>query len=258
MPAYRDFDQLVLVLPGPTTKVAVTFTPHADATVVTESALRTRSRTLLRTTLRPVEDEANFYLRALVGAPVSFVEEKMPDLSQALYQYLVNCGALSGLCANAEMELELQGCELRSRLDVDSEEYLLGIQGRLDLWKHGSGERNARLTLRGGVQPSQGLVAYVDADYFPGSSEVFPMLGAGKLFKRGFAGAGWDFKADAWRFPGEHDLSPDVYVSGDITMGKLNKELSEIALHYRLQSAYELQLIGNFKGEVYAALAANL
>ena len=35
-------------------------------------------------------------------------------------------------------------------------------------------------------------------------------------------------------------------------------QLSEIALHYRLKNAYEIQLVSNFKGEVYAALAANL
>jgi hypothetical protein len=49
-----------------------------------------------------------------------------------------------------------------------------------------------------------------------------------------------------------------VYVSGNVYSGGANKELSEIALHYRLKNAYELQLISNFKGEVYAALAANL
>jgi hypothetical protein len=258
MPAYRDFDQLVLVLPGPETKVAVTLTPLDDATTVTEYQLQPSTRTLLQTTLRPVEDEANYYLRALIGAPTSFVEEKMPELEQALYHYLVNCGALSGMCANADLTLCVNGCALTSELRVDSEQYLLGVQGRIDLWKHGSGERNGRVSVRAGIQPQPGWAVYLDADYFPGSGEVYPMVGAGKLLRRGFAGAGWDFKADAWRFQAEHDLSPDMYVSGNVYTGKLNKELSELALHYRLDGAYEIQLVGNFKGEVYAALAANL
>jgi hypothetical protein len=258
MPAYRDFDQLVLVLPGPTTKVAVTFTPLDDATVVTEYDLNARSRTLLATTLRPVEDQANYYLASLVGAPVTFIEEKQPELQQTLFQYLVNCGALSGMCATADMNLNIEGCRLTSDLSVDSEQYLVGVQGRIDLWKHGSGERNGRVSLRGGVQPKPGWAAYVDADYFPGSGELYPMLGAGRLLPRGFVGAGWDFKADAWRFQGDTDLSPVVFVSGNVYSGGANKELSEIALHYRLKNAYELQLISNFKGEVYAALAANL
>ncbi|MDQ3023291.1 MAG: hypothetical protein M3R04_02720, partial [bacterium] len=168
------------------------------------------------------------------------------------------CGALSGMCANADIKLRLSGCELAGVLNVDSEQYLLSVQGRVDLWKHGSGERNGRISLRAGVLPQPGWAAYIDADYFPGSGEVFPMLGGGKLLRRGFVGAGWDFKAEAWRFQAEHDVSPDMYVSGDIYSGSINKELSEIALHYRLHNAYELQLVGNFKGEVYAALAANL
>jgi hypothetical protein len=162
------------------------------------------------------------------------------------------------MCATAQMELALDGCVLISDIDLESEQYLLGVRGRIDLWKHGSGERNARVTLRGGVQPKPGWAAYIEADYFPGSSEVFPMLGAGKLLTRGFVGAGWDFKADAWRFQADHDLSNAVYVSGDIYSGGADKELSELALHYRLKNAYELQLVTNFKGEVYAALAANL
>jgi hypothetical protein len=258
MPAYRDFDQLVLVLPGPTTKVAVTFTPLDESSVITEYDLHARSRTLLATTLRPVEDEANHYLASLVGAPVSFIEEKQPELQQALFQYLVNCGALSGMCATAEMNLSIDGCVLTSELSVDSEQYIVAAQGRLDLWKHGSGERVGRLSLRGGVQPKPGWAAYIDADYFPGTGELYPMLGAGRILPRGFVGAGWDFKADAWRFQGDADLSRDIYVSGDIYSGGANKELSEVALHYRLKNAYELQLISNFKGEVYAALAANL
>jgi hypothetical protein len=258
MPAYRDFDQLVLVLPGPTTKVAVTFTPKDDASVISDYDLRARSRTLLATTLRPVEDQANYYLASLVGAPTSFVEDKQPALQQALFQYLVNCGALSGMCATADMNLNIDGCRLTSDLSVDSEQYLVGVQGRIDLWKHGSGDRNARVSLRGGIQPKPGWAAYVDADYFPGSGEVYPMLGAGKLLPRGFIGAGWDFKADTWRFQGDADVGKDAYVSGNIYSGAANKELSELALHYRLKNAYELQLVSNFKGEVYAALAANL
>jgi hypothetical protein len=84
------------------------------------------------------------------------------------------------------------------------------------------------------------------------------MIGAGKLLSHGFVGAGWDFKADAWRFQAQHDVSRDMYVSGDVYTGHGNNELSEVALHYRLRNAYELQFVTNFKGEVYAALAANL
>jgi hypothetical protein len=257
--AYADFDHMVLVLPAPTTKVTVTFEPKDDVLVLSEYTLRLRSQTLLNATLQPVRDQAVHYIQSLVGAPVSFLNAKSWDIRQATFQYLVNCGALCGLYARADLEMVVCDCLLDAQLDVESERYLLGLAARVDLSKHTDGSRNGRLTGRAGVVVADNFAVYLDGAYFPGSGELYPMLGVGRLLdSSGFVGAGWDFKADAWRLQGRHDLSNDVYASADYYTDNDFDELSEVRLHYRIRDAYELQLIGNFNGEVYAAVAANL
>ncbi len=80
----------------------------------------------------------------------------------------------------------------------------------------------------------------------------------GRLWKpQSFLGAGYDFKAQALRVQAQHAFSPLVYISADIISGHNYDGLSEIALHYRIRDFYELQLISNLNGEVYAAAAAN-
>jgi hypothetical protein len=259
LPAYADFEHMVLVLPAPTTKITVAFTPRDSAETLTDYSLVLRSQTLLNVTLQPVRDEAVHYVQALMGAPSSFLTEKGSEIRRATYQYLINCGALSGLNADAELTMNVCGCTLETRLNVESKTYLLGLAGRIDLSKHGEGGRNARLTGRAGAIVADDYAVYLDGAYFPGSGELYPMLAVGKLLgSEGFVGAGWDFKADTWRLQGRHDLSDDVYASTDIFTDSEFDSLSEVRLHYRIRDTYELQLIGNFAGEVYAAVAANL
>jgi len=147
---------------------------------------------------------------------------------------------------------------LHALLLFDSQRYMLRGGVRLDLWDHGEREYAGRGRLRAGLIAGRDWSAYAASDIFPGAGEAYTMAGIGYLFSHcSFLGAGWDFKAEDFRIQADTDLAPAAYISADITAGSHNKERSEFALHYRFRDNYELQLVSNLEGEVYAAVAAN-
>jgi hypothetical protein len=256
---YGDFEHLVLVEPGATTKVSVTFTPRQDAPALADYSLSLASLTLLTATLTPVRDRVAHNIQSLLGAPLSFITPRLSEIERAMYQDLVNCSPLSDLRADACLTLKLSGCKMQADLCVDSQRYLTRIGAKLDLWEHGD-QRDylGRVSARIGFMPQEDWAVYGDVNYYPSAGEAYPMLGVGRLWKpQSFLGAGYDFKAEAMRLQAQHAFSPLVYISADIITGHKYDGLSEIALHYRIRDFYELQLISNLDGEVYAAAAAN-
>lgn len=257
--SYGDFEHLILVEPGTTTKVSVTFTTRQGVEILTDYSLSMASLTLLTATLIPVRDRVAHNIQSLVGAPLSFITPRLGDIERAMYQDLVNCNPLCDLKADASLSLQLSGCKMQAALCVDSQRYITRLSAKLDLWEHGDqrdylGRFNARL----GFMPQEDWAVYGDVNYYPAAGEAYPMLGVGRLWKpQSFVGAGYDLNAQALRVQGQHAFSPVVYLSADIIAEHKYDALSEIALHYRIRDFYELQLISNLDGEVYAAAAAN-
>jgi len=258
MTVYSDFDHAMLVQPGQTTKVLITFTPRDGVPTVSDYRLHLRSMTLLHATLTPVRDELAHYLISLRGAPLSFIAGRLGEFQQALYQHVVNHSALSRDCADATLELALSGCILSADVEVDSQRYLTALSARLALWDYSDAALEGRISARVGVMPQAGWSALAAVDYFPGASQVYPMLGVAHLIDaRGLLAAGWDFNAESLRFLGQYDVTPQAYISADVIAGSGFKQVSEIGLHCRIRDIYELQLKSNLEGEVFAALAAD-
>jgi hypothetical protein len=257
MAIYSDFDHAVLVQPGQTTKVLISFTPRAGVLTVSDYKLHLRSLTVLNATLAPERDELAHYLISLRGAPLSFVAGRLDEIQQALYQHVINHPALARQCADADIALTLSGCVLTADVDVDSQRYLTALSARLALWNYSDQDLEGRITARVGVQPQAGWAALAAVDYFPSAGEAFPMLGVERLIDaHGLLAAGWDFNAASPRFLGQYDVSPQAYLSADVIAGSGFKQISEIGLHCRIRDIYELQLNSNLDGEVFAALAA--
>jgi len=257
MTAYAGFDRQVLVQPGPTTDVAVTLTPSAGVEVLTDYHLRLRSRTIPQLALRPVRELAAYHLHALIGAPLGFVEAKLPGLRLALYQELVNTPAVASHCADVRLQLELGGCALSALLHVDSRRYLLTAEARLALWDYIAGDYEGRLRLRAGLLADPSWAVFGHASYYPGEEVVYPALLVGHLIDYGLLAAGYDFEAEEWRLTGEIDLVPRVQLAADVLLDDEFDPLSELAISYRLRDVYELKLVSNLDGEVTAAIAAS-
>ena len=257
MTAYAGFDRQVLVQPGPTTDVAVTLTPRAGVGALTDYQLRLRSRTISYLALRPVRESAAYHLQALIGAPLGFVEAKLPGLRQALYQELVNTCTLTNQCADLRLQLELSGCALSALLDVDSQRYLLTGEVRLALWDYTAGDYEGRLRLRAGLLADPRWAVFGHATYYPGEELVYPALVVGHLIDYGLVAAGYDFEAGRWRLLGEIDLVPRVQLAADLLLDDEFDPISELVLSYRVRDIYELKLISNLDGEVTAAIAAS-
>jgi len=255
--AYADFEHEILVAPGPTTEVAVTFTPRPQAPALTDYALHLRSYTMPMTALLPVRERAGYYLQALLGAPLSFVEAKLPALEQALYQQLVNTGTLAAQCAEAELALNLEGCALDANIRVDSTRWLLGAEARLALWDYTEGDFGARLAGRAGLLLSPNWAAFGYASYYSGEEIIYPALCVGPSWDYGWAAAGYDFKAQSLRLIGQLELTPHVYLAADAFPDDDLASISEVSIHYRVRDFYELQLFSNLDGEIVAAVAAN-
>lgn len=256
---YGEFEHMVLVEPGPTTKVGINFAPRQGVPALGDYTLTLSSLTLLNAMLTPVRDRVAHNIQSLLGAPLGFLTSRISQIERAMYQDLVNCSPLASCEANACLSLSLSGCMLHANLYIDSQRYLMRLGAKLDLWNHGDQhDLLGRLNGRAGLVFAQEWAVYADANYFPALGDTYPMLGIGHLWQpQSFVGAGYDFKAKAARFQAQHAFSPVVYISGDIIAGSAHKALSEIALHYRIRDFYELQLISNLNGEVYAAAAAN-
>lgn len=254
---YAGFDHQVLVSPGPTTNVAVTFTPQPQEPALTDYSLHLRSYSLPMLMLLPVRERAGYYLQALQGAPLSFIRAKLPDLEQALYQQLVNTGTLAEQCAEAHLDLTLRDCSLEALIRVDATRWLLQGEGRLALWDYTDGDLAGRLAGRAGwlVGPNWELFGY--ASYYPGEEIAYPALCAGPAWDRGWAAAGYDFKAESLRLLGQLELTPQVYLAADAFTDDALDQLSEFSIHYRVRDFYELQLTSNLDGEVVAAVAAS-
>ena len=256
MPEYAGFDHVVLVQPGDATTVAVAFTPLSSEPALSDYKLHLRSLTIPNLRLHPVREQAVYYLQALLGAPLSFIEAKLPQLTQALYQHLVNTCTLDDQQAEAYLAVTVSGCVLDADLRVDSGKYLLSGRARLALWDNGPGAYESHLSVRAGMQPAVDWPLFFDASIHPGEEEIYPALCLGHLVDYGLLGAGWDFKADAVRLLGQYDFSPQLYLALDAFADGGLDQLSEISVHYRVRDIYELQLRSSFDGEVYAAIGA--
>jgi hypothetical protein len=254
--AYADFEHKVLVAPGPTTEVAVTFTPLPQAPALTDYSLHLRSYSIPMTALVPVRERAGYYLQALMGAPLSFASSKLPALQQALYQQLVNTGPLAAQCAEASLELVINDCVLDADIRADSTRWLLGGEARLALWDYTAGDLVGRLDGRAGLLLGPNWSAFGYASYYPAEEVVYPALCVGPAWDFGWAAAGYDFKAQSLRFLGQLELTPQVYLSADAFPDDDLAATSEISVHYRVRDFYELQLFSNLDGEVVAAVAA--
>jgi hypothetical protein len=257
MTAYAGFDRQVLVQAGPTTDVAITLTPRAGVEALTDYQLRLRSRTIPFLALQPVRELAAYHLQALIGAPLGFIQAKLPDLRQALYQELVNTCTLANHCADIRLQLELGGCTLSSLVDVDSQRYLLTGEARLALWDYTAGDYEGRLRLRAGLLADPSWAVFGHATYYPGEELVYPAVVVGHLIDYGLVAAGYDFEARQWRLLGEIDLVPQVQLAADLLLDDEFDPLSELVLSYRIRDIYELKLISNLDGEVTAAIAAS-
>jgi hypothetical protein len=257
MPAYAEFDRLVLVQPGAETKVAVALTPRAQVAVLADYRMHLRSLTVPQVSLMPVREELVYYLQALRGAPLSFIEDKLSALRQALYQHLVNNRVLARYQAEARLAVCLDDRVLETDLVVDSQRYLLALGARLALWNYAEEDIEGTITVRAGLLPQSNLTAIGWATYYPGEAQPYVALGAGWLVDYGLLAAGWDLEADSWRICGQYDLHPQLYVAVDVFADEDCDALSEISLRYRLRDFYEIQLLSNLNGEVCAAVAAN-
>ncbi len=256
MPEYSGFEYQVLVQPGPTTGVAVAFTPRPGEPLVTSHKLRLHSLTIPAIRLHPVREQAVYYLQALVGAPVGFIEARLDALTRALYVHLINACTLDTEHAGARLELLLNGCALEANLRIDSERYILSGRARLALWEYTPGGYEGKLKGRAGVAPAEGWLVFFDATYYPGAEEAFPAICSGTLVDYGLVAAGWDMREQSLRFFGEYDLTPVVAIVADAYLDSDHDSLSEISVHYRVRDIYELQLGSSFDGEVYAAIGA--
>ncbi|MBN2082038.1 hypothetical protein JW859_07505 [bacterium] len=254
---YAGFTHTVLVHPGQTTTVAVTLTPRAGATLLTNYSLSMRSQTLPLLSLQPLREEAAYYLQSFNGAPLGFIEAKLAVIEQAVYQQLINSATLAPHCADLRFELVLSGCSLVADLRVDSTRYMLDGEARLALWDYTVDDLEGRITARAGVMLTPQWSAFALGSYYPAAEDVYPAAMAGLLVDYGLVAAGYDFEAEALRLLGQVDLAPRVYLAGDVFVDNDFDNLSEISVHYRVRDLYELQLISNLDGEVVAAIAAN-
>jgi hypothetical protein len=258
IPAYADYDFNVLVQPGETAEVGVTFERKAAVPLLKGYDLHTRSITLAQFNQRPVRTQLNHYFQALTGAPLSFIEAKLPEIRDALYQLVVNHSALSTQLAEAGIELSLEGDSLLVELHIESERYMFTVDMRQALHNYDSELGiESRVRARLGIIPAKSWNFYLTGSYFPGENDVYPALSAGYLFDTGMVSAGYDFEAATPRFAAQFDFSPQFYIDADIFSDDDYNHLSEIGLHYRLKDYYELQLVRNFDGEFFAAVAAN-
>lgn len=259
--AYRDFVHEVFVEPGESTRVVVAFTPRPAAMLIGGQRLDMHSVTLLNVQLYELRERSAYYMTGLVGAPRSFVEHKLSALTDALLQQLAGDCSLLADCPEAELLLSLSGGQLLGHFHVDSTRALTQASVRLDLrGDRGGGpdEIYGRLRLRSGMIPQPGWSVYAGLDYYAGEDQVYPMLGAARLLRsRGFVGGGYDFQSRSIRFEGMHEITPKAYISADYFGNRDYDHLSEIALHWRLQHAYELQLGASLDGGIFAAVGAN-
>lgn len=258
IPAYTDYDFNVLVQPGETAEVGVTFERKAAVPLLKGYDLYTQSITLAQFNQRPVRTQLNHYFQALTGAPLSFIEAKLPAIEEALYQQVVNHSALSTQLAEADIELSLEGASLLVELHIESERYMFTVDMRQALHNYDSDLGiESRVRARLGIIPAKNWNFYLTGSYFPGENDVYPALSAGYLFDTGMVAAGYDFEAATPRFAAQFDFSPQFYIDADIFSDDDYNHLSEIGLHYRFKDYYELQLVRNFDGEFFAAVAAN-
>jgi hypothetical protein len=258
--AYRDFVYEVFVEPGESTRVVVAFTPRPAAMLIGSQRLDMHSVTLLNLQLHELRERSAYYMTGLVGAPRSFVDAKLGELTSALLQQLAGDCSLLEECPDAELQLSLSGSQLLGHFYVDSTQTLLQASVRLDLRSDSGGpdEIYGRLRLRGGMVPQPGWAVYAGLDYYAGEDHLYPMLGAARLLRsRGYIGGGYDFHSQSMRFEGMHEITPKAYVSADYFGNRDFDHLSEVALHWRLQHAYELQLGASLDGGVFAAVGAN-
>jgi hypothetical protein len=259
MQSYADFEQSVIVEPGATTSVAVILRTREGAEELTEIGVHAHSYSLTYVEVQDVRDELIASLASLNGLPLSFVEPNLDAIELAAYQEIVNSDALACSSGDADLELCLSGCTLAAVLRPDSGQRMFALSGRSGLWKTGDGESIVRFDGRAGLMLSNDVMAFAAGSWLPADGRGLPMLGGGAMLgHRGFVAAGWDFGAESARLIGQHDLTDRVYFAADLLTSGDDKHASEISLRYRVHSSYELQLVSNLDGGVFAAVAAGL
>jgi hypothetical protein len=164
---------------------------------------------------------------------------------------------LADYCADVRLNLALDGCTLAADVIVDSTRWILDGEARLALWNYTDGDFEGRLMGRAGILLSPDWALFGHATYYPGEEIAYPAICAGPVWDFGLLAAGYDFKAENLRLTGQLELAPQVYLAADAFTDNSFDMLSEISVHYQVRDFYEIQLVSNFDGEVFAAVAAN-
>ncbi len=256
MRAYADFRTLILVVPGETTVVYITFLPKENAKLIAQFYLKIRSETLLNLQLERVETTASTALSDLIGMPISFAKAKKILIEKYLTETALNESSIRFIQPIASSQIFIVRDEISAVLYVDSRTYRLKLSGRVDLNKK---DKPARFDFTAGRRLGGSSDVFFHLTFFPSAPEVRPQLGVSLLRQPTFVlESAYDFKLNSVMFRGYLHVLPDFYLSAEhYTERKLRRE-NEYALTYIFRNLYEFKIITDFKGEVFGAIGVRI
>jgi len=256
LPAYAEFDWLVNVVPGETTRVLVTLTPKPSAARLQRYFIKTRSDTLLNISLTALRTDLAANLEPLMQLPVSFWAAKRDEIRTALLSRLKQESALAFYEATPALDLFIVHQDLSAVINVESKRYRVNVSGRIDFNRD---TLNPRLQGTFGLMAGRGAEGYVHVKFFPADLDVEPEVGVGLHPSSGtFIGGGYDAFRHSFKVRARQWFLNDFTAEAEYLTKRGLKQYDEFSIIYHFNDNYSIGAFTNLNGEYWMAVVGNL
>ncbi len=253
---YAEFEQLILVLPGATTRVYATLMPREGTLVVARYFVKLRSGTMLNLQLDDVGGFVAANMETLRGLPTAFIEAKSAAICEYLERETVFAPQLGIFDPVVAAELYTVRDDLSLVFSVESQRFRLSASGRVDLNRE---ENVARFDFTTGLRLNSLADLWVHGTFYPGDFELRPQIGLGiRPSAKTMFEAGYDFKMNSAVLRAQINALPDLYFSADHYMKSRLKDENEYGAAYIFRNYYEFKVITDFRDELFASVGVRI
>lgn len=250
---FPGFDFTVSVTVGETTLVDLSM--RSKETPIRTVTTAIRSTTIPSLLLDDLKMRLSTQSEFMLGLPVEFARRKEAVLMRELTRVLEQTGHKKRLYLNYDVHLSI-GRQTRVVVQAESTRFSGFLRGKVSL---GKTARNPDVEGHYGIFVSPGTEIFSEVNFFPGPVEMQTNLGLGHRFAESFyLAAGRNVNEGLNRVWVSYQVSPDIILSWEKGVVEEKKEWIEGSVTYRAHEYFSVELVTDFRTDVWLRFVANL
>jgi hypothetical protein len=250
---YPGFTPEVSVVVGETTDVVLRLRASENPIKIVTSGIR--SNTIPSLLLDTLKFKLGSEAELLLGLPVEFARRKEAVLMREITRALEESDQKRRYFLTFQVYLTI-GRQTNVLVQAESARYSGFLRGRVSL---GKTDRNPDFEGHYGLFVRPGTELFTEVNFFPGPIEMQANLGFGHRFSKDlYIAAGRNFTDGLNRMWVTYIVSPSIQLSWERGVEETKKKLYEGAITYRAHEYFSIELVTDFRTDVWLRFVANL